>query len=118
MVKIIQNGEETLRKIAKKVSVSDIKKPELQKILKDMSDALDSQDDGVAIAAPQIDISLRIFAVSGKVFDEDFINGISSFRNKEKYPNKFFINPEIIKISNDKKMMDEGCLSVGLCLKG
>jgi peptide deformylase len=112
MVKIIQNGEETLRKIAKKVSVSDIKKPELQKILKDMSDALDSQDDGVAIAAPQIDISLRIFAVSGKVFDEDFINGISSFRNKEKYPNKFFINPEIIKISNDKKMMDEGCLSV------
>lgn len=112
MVKIIQNGEKTLRKIAKRVPISEIKKPEIQKILKDMGDALDGQDDGVAIAAPQIDVSLRIFAVSGKVFDDDFINGVTRFRNKEKYPNIFFINPEIVKISKDKKIMDEGCLSV------
>lgn len=112
MVQIIQNGNDTLRKIAKEVSISEIKNFDVQKVLKDMNEALDSQDDGVAIAAPQINISLRIFAVSGKVFDEDFINGFSRISDRKKYPNKFFINPKIIKISKDKKNMDEGCLSV------
>jgi len=34
-----------------------------------MSSALKSQEDGVAIAAPQIGYSLQIFIVSGKIFD-------------------------------------------------
>lgn len=112
MVEIVQEGNKTLRQIAKEVPVSEITGIKIQKILKDMSEALDSQNDGVAIAAPQIDVSLRIFAVSGRVFDEDFINGTSNFVNAKKHPNLFFINPIITKISKDKKVMDEGCLSV------
>jgi len=111
MTEIIQNGNKTLRKIAKEVSISDVKTPKIKKIISDMSDALDSQLDGVAIAAPQIDISLRIFTVSGKVFDPDFIDGRTNKRSEE-YPNIVFINPKIKKISKDKKLMDEGCLSV------
>ena len=34
-----------------------------------MKKALESQEDGVAIAAPQIDTPLRIFVVSHKVFE-------------------------------------------------
>jgi peptide deformylase len=112
MVEIIQNGNKTLRQIAKKVSVSEIIKPDIQKILNDMSEALDSQNDGVAIAAPQIDISLRIFVVSGKIFDKEFMNGSNNFMDIKNHPNLFFINPVIIKISKDKKIMDEGCLSI------
>ena len=114
-VEIVQNGDPVLRDISKKVSIEDITKPKIQKIIKDMSDALDSQDDGVAIAAPQIGISLRIFLVSSKIFDDDFMYHSSKDYHldiKNKKPNLVFINPIIKKISKDKKLMDEGCLSV------
>ena len=112
MVEIVQKENDVLRQIAKEVPVSKITSPEIKKILKDMSDALDSQDDGVAIAAPQIGVSLRIFCVSGKAFNTEFISGKTNIHDFKKYPNLFFINPKITKISKDKKAMDEGCLSV------
>jgi len=113
MIEIVQNGNPVLRKTSKDVPISDIIKPKIQKILKDMSEALHSQDDGVAIAAPQIGISFRIFVVSGKVFDEDFIRGDKeSMSRPKKHPDLVFINPIISKISKDKKLLSEGCLSV------
>lgn len=116
MVTIVQNGDSVLRKISKEVSISDITKPKIQKILKEMSEALHSQDDGVAIAAPQIGVSLRIFIVSGRIFDEDFIKGKGSvdgdlYKNP-RHPDLIFINPLLQKISKDRKLMSEGCLSV------
>jgi peptide deformylase len=112
MVEIVQEGNKTLREIAKEVPVSRIKSDEIQKILKDMNEALDSQNDGVAIAAPQIGVSLRIFIVSGKIFNKEFMDGSSNFQSIKTHKNLFFINPIITKISKDKKVMDEGCLSV------
>jgi peptide deformylase len=116
MVTIVQNGDKVLRKIAKDVAISDITKPKIKKILLDMVEALHSQDDGVAIAAPQIGISYRIFVVSGRIFDEDFIRGKGSTEGtlyeKARHPDLVFINPILTKISKDKKLMPEGCLSV------
>jgi len=114
MVEIVQTGNKVLRKIAKEVPVSDIKKSKIQKIISDMNEALNSQYDGVAIAAPQIAVSLRIFIISGKIFDEDFIRGEgTNIKNKiYRHSNMVFINPIIKKISKDKKLMTEGCLSV------
>ena len=115
MVIIVQNGDNVLRKISKEVPISTITKPKIQKIIADMSVALDGQFDGVAIAAPQIGISYRIFVVSGRIFDEDFIRGEISNKNilsKVKHPNLVFINPIFKKTSSDKKLMVEGCLSV------
>lgn len=116
MVIIVQNGDKVLRKISKEVPISTITKPKIQKILSDMSAALDSQLDGVAIAAPQIGVSLRIFVVSGRIFDEDFIRGRGPTEGdlyaKNREPNMVFINPVLKKISKDKKLMMEGCLSV------
>lgn len=116
MVTIVQNGDKVLRKISKEVPVSSIAKPKIQKIISDMSIALDGQYDGVAIAAPQIGVSLRIFVVSGRVFDEDFIRGEDQSKkydsSKKKNPNLVFINPIFKKTSQDKKLMVEGCLSV------
>lgn len=111
MVTIVQNGDKVLRKISKEVPLSSITQPKIKKIIEDMSVALDSQYDGVAIAAPQIGVSLRIFVISGRVFDEDFIRGEKVVIAK-KHPNIVFINPIIKKISRDRKLMAEGCLSV------
>jgi peptide deformylase len=115
MVVIVQNGDKILRKISKEIPISDIKKPKIQQIIKDMSIALDSQFDGVAIAAPQIGASLRIFVVSSKIFEEDFVRGERPGKNdhlKKLKPNLVFINPIFKKTSKDKKLMTEGCLSV------
>ena len=116
MVPIVQNGDKVLRKISKEIPISSITKPMVQKIIENLNFALDSQWDGVAIAAPQIGVSLRLFIVSGKIFDKDFIRG----KNTKEYndtknnrqPNLIFINPIFKKTSKDKKLMIEGCLSV------
>jgi peptide deformylase len=116
MVTIVQNGDKVLREISKEVAISSITKPKIKKILSDMSEALHSQNDGVAIAAPQIGIALRIFVVSGRIFDEDFIRGKGSAEGdsykKLRQPDLVFINPVLKKISKDRKLMSEGCLSV------
>ena len=63
-VKILQKEEGVLREIARDLLPEEIQSPRIQKVLKDMKEALESQDDGVAIAAPQIGESLRIFIES------------------------------------------------------
>ena len=72
MKKILQKQARVLRQTAKEVLIEKIKTAKIKKILKEMSSALKSQDDGVAIAAPQIGYALRIFVVSGKIFAKDF----------------------------------------------
>ena len=77
-----------------------------------MSSALLSQDDGVAIAAPQINVPLRIFVVSKKV--EIMIKGLDKGSESEKnmVSDSVYINPEMTKVSRTKQILDEGCLSV------
>lgn len=108
MPTIVQKGNPVLRQIAKTVEAKDFGSTKLKKILADMSKAMAKEDDGVAIAAPQVGVSLRIFLISGKVFQktEDRENGSAL------PPDKVFINPELIKISRKKILRDEGCLSV------
>jgi peptide deformylase len=63
MVKILQMGDPILRQVCAPVSLDDIPK----KLLKDLKEAVFSQADGVAIAAPQIGSALRVFYVAGSV---------------------------------------------------
>ncbi len=120
-VKILQKEERVLREIAKEIPVSQIKSLKIKKVLKDMSEALATQDDGVAIAAPQIGYSLRIFAVSGKIFEEDFLKNREERMKDRSVPKSkvktaikdiYFINPKILKLSKKKEWLPEGCLSV------
>jgi peptide deformylase len=85
------------------VPVEEIGSEKINKILKNMKNALSGEDDGVAIAAPQIGVPLRIFVVSGKIL----LNS-----DGERGEDKVFINPVIKKVSKKKEEMDEGCLSV------
>ena len=107
MVKILQVKEKVLRKIAKEVPVREIKSAKIKKVIKEMKSALKSQTDGVAIAAPQIGYSLRIFIVSGRVFKKEL-----SDKKEPLPPDLVFINPELLKCSKKEGWAEEGCLSV------
>ena len=115
MKKILQAREKILRQTAKEVPLSDIAKPKIKKVLKEMSQALKGQSDGVALAAPQIGYSLRIFVVSGKIFEKDFLDKHGREVPKKvlkKLKDLVFINPKISKLSKEKTWVPEGCLSV------
>lgn len=101
IIQIDNNTENPLRKISVKVSKKELGTPELKKIIKEMKDALVKEDDGVALAAPQIGISKRIFVVSPAAYDPD-----------AKWKPLVFINPEITKVSKKTEERQEGCLSV------
>ncbi|MFA5778218.1 MAG: peptide deformylase [Candidatus Paceibacterota bacterium] len=117
MKKILQQKEKVLRQNATELDIADIKTKKIKTVLKEMSEALKSQSDGVAIAAPQIGYPLRIFVVSGKIFEKDFtkdreknIDDVS--KDKENIKDLIFINPKISKLSREKDWLPEGCLSV------
>ncbi|MDQ3089643.1 MAG: peptide deformylase [bacterium] len=105
--KILDKDNPILRAHSKDVAIKDIKSKAIQSVIKNMKDALNEQDDGVAIAAPQIGENLNIFIVSKKAFE--LIKG-----NKKNIilEDMVFINPQIIKFSKKRKAMEEGCLSV------
>ncbi|MBP7805167.1 MAG: peptide deformylase [Candidatus Pacebacteria bacterium] len=113
MLEIIQKENPVLRMNAKEVPLSEIGSPKIKKVLRDMKKMLATQPDGVAIAAPQIGVSLRIFVVSGKIFSEHWKRGEGLPKEiEQEYPDVAFINPVIQKVSKTKKWMHEGCLSV------
>jgi peptide deformylase len=123
MNEIVQKENKILRKIAKEVVVENIKSRKIETIIRRMVKALNSQEDGVAIAAPQIGENLRIFVVSKKIFEmmaEEKIKNKDSKREvieelakeKPEYKDMVFINPEILKTSKKQMLTEEGCLSV------
>lgn len=106
MTEIVQTGDSILRKTADNIPRNKIVSDEIQNLIKDMSKTLSKEEDGVALAAPQVGVPLRLFIVSGKMLQEpedakhDFVEDL------------VFINPKIVKNSREKITIDEGCLSV------
>lgn len=99
MTTIVQEPAPVLRQTAQPVPLDEIRSPHIKDIIEKMKVALSGEDDGVAIAAPQIGESLRIFVVAeraSKLLTEDTV----------------FINPEIIRLGKKKENLSEGCLSV------
>lgn len=107
MSKLVPQDHPTLHNIAEEVLVKDIMSQKIQKVLKDMRVALNTYNvdgfNGVAIAAPQIGIPLRIFVV----------HNTSDEEGKSIIPDLVAINPKIIKLSKRTHIVGEGCLSVG-----
>ncbi len=108
MSPIVQKDDPALRARAKAVPASEIQSPATRRLLAKMSRALAEQDDGVALAAPQIGESKRIFIISGRVVNTaDQITA-----DKKPARDLIFINPRLVKASRQKTEMEEGCLSM------
>ncbi len=104
---VVQVGDPVLRTVAKPIPVADISTPEVQRIVAQMLTVIDHEEDGAALAAPQIGVPLRIFVLSRKVFGPG-----SSHRAASNDPHLVFINPEITRRSRKRMPLEEGCLSV------
>jgi len=103
MKKILQKDEPLLRKKSKEVDPAEIQSERIQKIIRDMKEAMHSEPDSAAIAAPQIGELVRIFVVSKTILPKK--EGVER-------DDLVFINPRITKRSKKKHTIEEGCLSV------
>lgn len=108
MAKLVKQTHPALREIASEVPTEEISSPRIKKVIKDMRTALDSYNvngfNGIAIAAPQIGVPLRIFLVHNTSTDK---------AEKNLLPDLIAINPVLTKLSKRKHTVGEGCLSVG-----
>lgn len=119
-MEIVDKNNRVLRQKAKDVPINEIKSSNTKRVLRDMKKALHAEDDGVAIAAPQIGVGARIFIVSEKVMEIKDRAGLENLADekervklkKTKSKDLIFINPKITKTSKDSALMVEGCLSL------
>ena len=77
--------------------------PNLDKLIEDMWETL-YYADGVGLAAPQIGFSIRLFMVDGSELSED--------RPELKDFKRLIINPQIVEVSEQTVVHQEGCLSL------
>ena len=90
---ILQKDSPILREVAMVVPESEISSAKIKSVISKMKSAVHAEDDGVAIAAPQIGVGLRIFVVEGRTLN------IGKNADKEiEFPDLVFINPEITKL--------------------
>jgi peptide deformylase len=109
---ISQEGEAVLRQKAKAVAKKDISSRKIKAVISRMKVALAAEEFGVAIAAPQIGESLRIFVVAGKALIPEHDELDEEEPAAPRPDDMVFINPELVRLSRAKKEMSEGCLSV------
>jgi peptide deformylase len=101
IIQIDKNVTNPLRQDARPIKKDEFGSAYLKEVISVMQTALAKESDGVALAAPQIALSLRIFVVSPNAYQEE-----------AKWKPLVFINPVITKISKKTADMQEGCLSV------
>lgn len=111
MAKLVPESHQALHAIAEEVPLEQITSARIQKILKDMRAILllykGGEFTGVAIAAPQIGVPLRIFLI------EDVRAAKRDEQQDEpRLPSLVAINPRLVNLSKKKMLMNEGCLSV------
>lgn len=107
MATLVPESHAALHSIAEEVPLEEITSPKVQKVIKNMRAALESYRadgfTGVAIAAPQIGVPLRMFLVHDMSIDRDPEHSV---------PDLVAINPTITKLSRRTHVVGEGCLSV------
>jgi peptide deformylase len=96
---IITDGHPTLRKVAKKVDLKELQDPLFQQLVDDMFETMYAAP-GVGLAAPQINVSKRLFVMDVGEDDEHPEGGAY-----------VVINPKI-ELQDEEVEMTEGCLSV------
>jgi peptide deformylase len=105
---IVAYGSPILRKVAEEIS-SDY--PDLKKLLEDMWETLYNSN-GVGLAAPQINKSIRLFLVdSAQVFENDEDGDMDEYSDKPGIK-ETFVNPKIFALDGELWSYNEGCLSI------
>lgn len=122
-----------LRETAREIPLADIQSARITSLIADMKKLLAKEEYGVALAASQVGEPLRLFIVSGRAFlrqaqdeatphresmdlsraeSKDLSRVESRDLSRAESRDQVYINPEIIKMSREKKDKHEGCLSI------
>jgi peptide deformylase len=96
---VVAYGHPTLRKRAKELDPSY---PDLKVIIENMFDTM-YHSDGVGLAAPQVNHSIRLITIDASPYAENHPEAVG-FK-------KVFINPEIYHEEGEEWSFNEGCLS-------
>lgn len=100
ILKIARMGHPVLR--ARAAEVTDLKAPDLARLLADMVETL-ADAGGVGLAAPQVFVPLRVFL---------FHVPASRAESGAALPQRAIINPVITPLTDEKALGWEGCLSL------
>ena len=92
---ILSDGHATLRKVAKRVAPNEIDDPLFQQLIDDMFETMYAAP-GVGLAAPQVNVSKRVFVMDV---------------NDDEHEPAVVINPKI-ESAEEEVELREGCLSV------
>jgi peptide deformylase len=93
LLNILRYPDPRLHKVAKPVAVFDAR---LKKLVADMAETM-YEAPGVGLAATQVDVHEQVIVIDTSETHTEL---------------RVFINPEIIRASEEKQVYDEGCLSV------
>jgi peptide deformylase len=104
MAKLVPENHPVLHAIAEEITPEEFADGTVTKILKDLRSAIKTYKiDGftaVAIAAPQIGISKRVFIIEDQSSEGD------------RLPTVIAVNPRFTKVSKKTHVVGEGCLSI------
>lgn len=104
MAKLVPENHPALHTIAEEITADEFKDGTVLKLLKDLREAIKTYKiDGytaVAIAAPQIGVSKRMFIIEDQSGEAD------------RLPTVIAINPRFTKVSKKTHVVGEGCLSI------
>jgi peptide deformylase len=98
--------------VAQDIPKAEIQAPATKSLIADMKRLLAKEKYGVALAAPQVGASLRLFVVSGKIMEKRRKRYTEQPADEMPQEDVAYINPVVQKVSRGAKEKHEGCLSV------
>ena len=105
---IVAYGSPILRKVATEITQQY---EQLDKLIEDMWETM-YKSNGVGLAAPQINKSIRMFVIdSEQIFANQEPDEVGTFPDEPGFKG-VFINAKIINLSGNKWSYNEGCLSI------
>lgn len=113
-----ENKNPALRRIAQELPIGEIRNKKTQNLIKEMKALLAKEKYGVALAAPQVGETLRLFIVSGRALargkrsSPDEPGSETEKTELPPAPDQVYINPKLLKMSRGKRPKHEGCLSI------
>lgn len=97
---VVAYGHPLLRRVAEEI---DKDYPDLKELIENMYETMYSSS-GVGLAAPQINLSIRMFVLDASPFADE-VPEAEGFK-------RAFINPNIIEEEGEEWSFNEGCLSI------
>jgi peptide deformylase len=101
---VVRLGRPVLRRVSDPVAREDLKAGRYGRLIDDLSDTMRDYH-GVGIAAPQVDVPVRIFVI-------EIIFDIDRYPDRDGFPLTVFANPEVTLVGNRDQFSPEGCLSL------